>query len=88
MVAPWDDASVHRNQLVEAKSILQKSEIEPELIEVTGDPAKMIDAVAERDGYDTVVIGARNKGLLARLLTGSVANRLAAHARTTVVLAR
>jgi nucleotide-binding universal stress UspA family protein len=84
---PWDDRTIHREQLGEAKAILQQSGIEPELIEVSGDPAAMIEAVAERDGYDTVVIGARRKGSVARLLTGGVAARVAGHARSNVVLA-
>jgi nucleotide-binding universal stress UspA family protein len=47
----------------------------------------MIEAVAERDGYDTVVIGATHKGALERLLRGNVAAHVAGRAKATVVLA-
>jgi nucleotide-binding universal stress UspA family protein len=87
-VEPWDDHAVHQAQLAEAGELLARSGIQPDLIRVSGDPAAMIEAVAERDGYDTLVVGAEQKGLLARILTGSVAQRLAERSRFTVVVAQ
>ena len=88
-INPWDDKHVHDEQLAEAKVLLEARGIEPELINKTGHPAKLIEEVAEREGYDTIVLGHPTEGRgLARLLRGSVAWHVVEHARATVVLAR
>lgn len=85
-VAPWDDATVHRARLEEADDYLRRSGIEPELIEVVGEPAHTIEAVAENRGYDMVIIGGGRAGVLTRLLSGSITLHVARHARATVVI--
>ncbi len=86
-IAPWDDGAVHRAHLIEAKEYLRSSGLDAELIEVCGEPAKMIETVAAERGYDTVVIGGGRSGRLARWLLGSVTSHVAEHARATVVIA-
>ena len=87
-VNPWDDREVHEGQLAEAKELLEARGIEPELINKTGHPAEVIEAVAARQGFDMIVIGRPSEGRgLARLLRGSVAWHVVEHARATVVLA-
>lgn len=85
-VNPWDDREVHAEQLAEAKMLLEARGIEPELINRTGHPAEVIEIVAERQGYDTIVLGRPSEGRLGRLLRGSVALHVVEHARATVVL--
>lgn len=89
-IEPWDDRGRHRGDLEEAQAVFNASGIEAELIEVVGNPAERINAVAEDRGYDTIVLGARRKGWLDRLLTGSVMGevleRVSASAAATVVL--
>jgi len=72
IVVPWDDHARHREELEEAQVVLKANGIEPELIQVVGRPAERINEVAEAGGYDTIVIGARRKGWIERILTGSV----------------
>jgi nucleotide-binding universal stress UspA family protein len=48
----------------------------------------MIEQVAEKGGYDTVVVGARGLGALGRILQGSVSEHVATHANATVIVAR
>ena len=87
-VAPWDNPKMHREQLAEAKTRLESLGVEPELIEEVGDPAQLIEAVAERDGYDTIVLGHPTAGRgLAGRLRRRVAWEVMKHARMTVVLA-
>jgi nucleotide-binding universal stress UspA family protein len=91
MVEPWDDHSRHREDLEEAHAVFNANGIEPELIEAEGSPAERINDAARAGGYDTIVIGARRKGWLERILAGSVVRDLlervsAAETATVVVV--
>ncbi len=87
-VDPWDDRTVHAEELLEARKTLREAGIEPTLIEPGGDPAKTIERVAEERGYDTIIIGSRGLGTVARTLQGSVSEHVAANARATVIVVR
>lgn len=87
-IDPWDDGAVHAAELLEARELLRADGLEAELIEPVGDPAKMIEQVAEKGGYDTVVLGSRDLGSIGRFLQGSVSEHVATHASTTVLVAR
>lgn len=86
-VDPWDDTSVHAQELIEARRILREKGIEAELIEPSGEPAIAIERVADEGGFDTIVIGSRGLGLMSRVLQGSVSEHVATHAKATVVVA-
>ena len=87
-IDPWDDKTVHDEQLAEARDILSRHGVAAEFIEPSGDPAKAIERVAAMGHFDTIVVGSRGLGAAARFLRGSVSERLATHANTTVVIAR
>jgi nucleotide-binding universal stress UspA family protein len=87
-VDPWDDADVHAKKLLDARDELRQLGLEAELLEPAGDPARMIETMADRGGYDTIVVGSRNLGALERLFQGSVSEHVATHAHATVVVAR
>jgi nucleotide-binding universal stress UspA family protein len=87
-IDPWDDDQVHRQELEEARTLLALQGIEADLLEPTGDPARSIERIARDGGYDTVVVGSRGLGALARLLQGSVSEHVATHADATVVVVR
>jgi nucleotide-binding universal stress UspA family protein len=87
-IDPWDDRTVHAEELLEARKLLREAGIEATLIEPGGDPAKTIERVAEERDYDTIVIGSRGLGTIARTLQGSVSEHVAANAHATVVVAR
>jgi nucleotide-binding universal stress UspA family protein len=86
--APWDDAARHQEHLEEAERVLQASGIDPELINLAGEPAKLIEREAESRGYDTIVLGGGHKGWVRRLLTGSVVADVVARTQATVVVVR
>jgi len=52
----------------------------------TGDPAERIEAVAERERADLIVVGSRGRGLLRAAVLGSTSRKLAAGARRPVVI--
>ena len=87
-IDPWDDRTVHAEELLEARKALRDVGIEAELLEPGGDPARMIEQLADERGYDTIVIGSRGLNALTRMLQGSVSDHVATHAHATVVVAR
>ena len=87
-IDPWDDPSVHAEQLHRARQVLLDAGIEPTLLEPAGDPARQIEREAEEGGYDTIVIGSRGLGFVGRALQGSVSEHVATHARSTVIVTR
>ena len=86
-IDPWDDTTVHAQELLEAKKLLRDAGIEAELLEPAGDPAKTIERIAADGGYDTIVMGSRHLGAIERVLQGSVSEHVATHADATVVIA-
>jgi nucleotide-binding universal stress UspA family protein len=87
-VDPWDDRTVHAEELLEARRALRDAGIEAEMLEPGGHVARTIERVADERGYDTIVVGTRGLGSLARTLQGSVSEHVAAHAHATVIVAR
>jgi nucleotide-binding universal stress UspA family protein len=85
---PADDHESHRLELEEATSLLHLQGIEPEVLEPVGDPARTIERIAADGAFDTIVVGSRGLGALSRFFQGSVSGHVAAHAPTTVVVAR
>lgn len=87
-IDPWDDRPIHDEELEEARSLLALQGIEAELIEPLGDPARTIERIARDGAFDTIVVGSRGLGALARLFQGSVSSHVATHADATVVVVR
>jgi nucleotide-binding universal stress UspA family protein len=85
-VDPWDDRTVHADQLRDAQDRLRQKGIEPELIEPYGDPAWTIERVASERNFDTIVMGSRGQGALGRFFAGSVSEHVATHAEATVIV--
>lgn len=87
-VDPWDDRTVHAEELLEARRLLRDAGIEADLLEPGGDVPATIERIADERGYDTIVVGSRGLGTLAKVLQGSVSEHVATHAHATVVVAR
>ena len=87
-IDPWDDLSIHDQQLAEAREILARHGIVAEMIEPAGEPAKVIERVAKEGRFDTIVVGTRDLDAISRLFLGSVSEHVATHADVTVVVAR
>ena len=87
-VDPWDDSSVHAQELVQARTLLQQKGIEADLMEPAGDPAKTIEHIAAEGGFDTIVLGSRGLSMVGRALQGSVSEHVATHAEATVIITR
>ena len=87
-VDPRDHRTAHAEELLEARRRLHEAGIDADLLEPGGDVARTIERVADERGHDTIVVGTRGLGSLAKALQGSVSEHVAAHAHATVIVAR
>ena len=76
----------HRRLLEEASEELRGRGVDATTAEQVGQPAAILDAA--RDGADLVVVGSRHRGLIKRLLFGSVSAELVVEAPCDVLVVR
>jgi nucleotide-binding universal stress UspA family protein len=76
----------HGGHVADARRWLTEQGIEATSIEAIGNPARSICVMAEREGYDTIVVGRRNVGDRGLMLLGSVAARVVSGAACDVVV--
>jgi nucleotide-binding universal stress UspA family protein len=76
----------HDGYLEAARRLLAERGIDATPIAAAGNPARAICVAAERDGYDTIVVGRRNVRDARLLLLGSVAARVVSGAACDVVV--
>jgi nucleotide-binding universal stress UspA family protein len=84
----WDDAGAHAMALKSAADRLSQRGLAAEMLSLAGDPARTIEAAAEDGNFDTIVIGSRGLGSVARFMQGSVSEHIATNAKASVVIAR
>jgi nucleotide-binding universal stress UspA family protein len=82
------DEVLRLDQLDDARRLLEPLGITPELIQPIGDPARTIERLAAMGGFDTIVVGCRRLGSIARAVRGSVSEHVAVHADATVIVVR
>jgi nucleotide-binding universal stress UspA family protein len=83
-----EPAVEHARELVEARGILRRHDLEAGLIEPSGDPAETIERLASERGYDTIVVGGNRSGRSGHPWMDSVTAHVAANAKADVVVAR
>jgi nucleotide-binding universal stress UspA family protein len=97
-VTPWPlgrdatgirgDAKAHVTARKAASDwLLRQRGLSATLLSPGGDPARMIERVAEAHQCDTMVIGTHDLGQVGRLMERSVSERVPAHAEAAVVVA-
>lgn len=62
--------------------------IEAKFVHRVGDPAEHIAALAQKGGFDLVMMGSHGQGALRNLVLGSVATKVLARCSTPVLLIR
>jgi nucleotide-binding universal stress UspA family protein len=85
---PGDGPEEHRAELAEAERYLANRGVESVIIAASGEPGRAICEIAERDGYDTIVVGSRNLSAPKRLMLGSVSTAVAHHAHCDVLIVK
>lgn len=86
-IDPTSDVADHRRMLDEAAELLAQRDTTPKALEAVGQPEEVIVTVAEKEGFELVVLGSHGHGLLHRLL-GSTTNHVVAHAPCDVLVVR
>jgi nucleotide-binding universal stress UspA family protein len=84
----WDDPGAREKALNAAGDWLAARGLSAELLSPAGELAQTIQSVAEDGEFDTIVVGSRGLGPVARFMQGSVSEQLATDAKATVVIAR
>jgi nucleotide-binding universal stress UspA family protein len=85
---PIDLREVAETVLGRVAGEIEREGIEVETHAQEGDPAHVILQVAEEQGAELVVVGARGLSGLKRFLMGSVSNKVSQHATTSVMVVR
>ena len=74
--------------LEKSRKIALKHEINSKQVVKVGKPANEIINYSKNENIDLVVVGSRGLGNVARLFLGSVSNRLANHAKCSVLIVK
>jgi nucleotide-binding universal stress UspA family protein len=90
-VAPTDPEdrdeaeSYGRERLAQAQAFLGERGLTADFVQLAGQPAEAIVALAEDRGADLIVVGMRKKGFFERLVEGSVAQNVLRRATCDVL---
>lgn len=75
--------------LTRTREVFEKASVPVEVMKLEfGHPADVVCSVAEREGFDLIVMGGKGTGEVKRFLLGSVADRVAHHATCPVLIVR
>jgi len=85
-VDPVDSPAEHREQLQDAKKLLEARNIKADYVPAVGEPADAIAELAEDRDADLIVIGTREPGILERLLVQRVSERVVHHAHRDLLI--
>lgn len=72
--------------LAEVEKNVDFTNVDYTTVEELGDPTSAILALCERERADLLIVGRRGAGVVERMVIGSVADRLAHHARCPLLI--
>jgi nucleotide-binding universal stress UspA family protein len=85
-IDPVDSPEEYREQLQDARELLETRSIEVQYVPAVGEPADAIAELADDLDADLIVVGTRDPGILERLLGQSVSEQVAHHAHRDVLI--
>ena len=85
-VDPTDPPERHREELLQAKAVLDEDGIAADYVVDLGDPADLIVETADRKNADVIVVGTSEPGFIARLLGLSVSETVQRRAHCDVLV--
>ena len=85
-VDPTDPIELHREELLDAKAVLDEAGVEADYDVGLGDPADLILRAAEKHDADMIVVGTSEPGLISRVLGLSVSDTVERRAHCEVLI--
>lgn len=85
---PTDTPRDHEEEAAEAKGLLAGMGSDARVIITHGDPATSICDVADREGFDAIIVGGRRLSGIRKTLLGSVSSHVVSHARCDVLVVK
>jgi nucleotide-binding universal stress UspA family protein len=82
------EMEAHRRLLDDAVRTLRDRGVEARTVEPTGDTADVIVELARQEAADLIVVGSRHRGVIRRLLFGSVSAEVVVDAPCDVLVVR
>jgi nucleotide-binding universal stress UspA family protein len=70
------------------KQIAEKSDVKIDTVIGEGDAASNIVGYAQKQGFDTIIIGRRGLGRFKEMVLGSVSNKVLHHAKCSVMIVK
>jgi nucleotide-binding universal stress UspA family protein len=74
--------------LDKCKQIAEKSDVRIETVIGEGDAASNIVGYAQKEDFDTIIIGRRGLGRFKEMVLGSISNKVLHHAKCTVMVVK
>lgn len=75
--------------VIEVKEALKKGEVEYEVELIQGsNPAKILENIARKEGFELIVVGSRGLGNAASMLLGSVSRHIISNAQCNVLVVK
>lgn len=84
---PDSDRS-HEEVTERVRSVIADADIAVDVRHVEGDPGSQIVEIAEREGFDRIVLGGGHTTPMGKITLGSIAEFVLLNAKTTVTLVR
>ncbi|MFA9516733.1 universal stress protein [Halopenitus sp. H-Gu1] len=78
----------HEEVTERVRSVVDEADIEVEVRHIEGDPGSQIVEIAEREGFDQIVLGGGHTSPMGKITLGNIAEFVLLNAKTTVTLVR
>lgn len=85
-IDPTDSVEKHREELADARTLLEGEGVQATYLPAVGEPADAIVQLASEHGADLIVVGTRELNFMQRLLGQSVSESVAHKARCDVLI--
>lgn len=86
-VQPWTEEAIKAGELL-LEGAAKEAGVACERLNLTGSPAERLADVAESQAFDLVVVGSKGRGAVARMLIGSVTDRLVHICKRPILVVR
>jgi len=85
-IDPTDSVDKHRQELADARALLEGEDVTASYVPAVGEPADAIVQLASEAGVELIVVGTREPNFVQRLLGQSVSESVAHKARCDVLI--